>query len=105
MLVTSKDRLCLISFPNIFHFSPTQEHILEHRIIAKIGNTLLFNNPTTDHDKPLCFGNNGLLFFKIDSSSSIAKLSIRYRDFPHTPIPTHAWPPPLSIPPPDGALL
>lgn len=46
--------LCLISFPSILiHFSPTQEYTLEYKITTNVGNTLLFEKFTIDHDKPL----------------------------------------------------
>lgn len=48
-------------FPGILiHFSPTQEYTWEHKIATNIGNTLLFEKLTIDHDKPLCCGYNGL---------------------------------------------
>ena len=56
-----QDWLCLVSFPSILiHFSPTQEYTLEYKVTTNIGNTLLFEKPTIDHDKPLCCGHNGL---------------------------------------------
>ena len=56
-----QDWLCLISFPSILiRFSPTQEYTLEYKITTNIGNTLLFETLTIDHDKPLCCDYNDL---------------------------------------------